>query len=269
MSEAVQPLESVEIAALSDFYDAAPDGIRRTLGITTEHVSDGLAAFVPASPALALNRILGLGICGPATEADVDRALGLFHRSGAERMFLQIHPGAASAGLTDLALEHGLTHYNNWYKLYHLLREVPPAETRLTIRKIGTNEARLFGPIPAAAFEWPAEAAEWIAATVGRKDWHHYMAFDSGEPVAAGAFFMSGREAWLDFAATIPSHRGLGAQSALLTVRLSDARRLGCRRAQVETAEPRPEFVAQSLRNVRKRGFHVAYKRANYILQSR
>ena len=50
---------------------------------------------------------------------------------------------------------------------------------------------------------------------------------------------------------------------AELQAMLNEAKRLGCTRAQVETAEPHPDKLAVSLKNSRAAGFDVAYVRAN------
>ena len=85
--------------------------------------------------------------------------------------------------------------------------------------------------------------------------------------ISAGAYYLSGDIAWLDFAATKPEYREKGAQSALLARRIDDAAAEGCRLFVVETAEQTPEKEAPSFRNMRRYGFEVAYTRPNYIMK--
>ncbi|MDP6124381.1 MAG: hypothetical protein QGH20_01335 [Candidatus Latescibacteria bacterium] len=105
-----------------------------------------------------------------------------------------------------------------------------------------------------------------VAATVGRPRWKHYMAFDGDTPVTTGALLAHGDIGWLDFAATLSTHRGMGAQSALTVRRLTDACDAGLKEVTVETVEQKPDKEAPSYRNMVRLGFEVLYSRPNFIL---
>ena len=66
--------------------------------------------------------------------------------------------------------------------------------------------------------------------------------------------------------ATVPSHRGKGAQGALLARRIADANESGARATVTETGRPEPGEEAKhpSYRNILRAGFEEAYVRINY-----
>ena len=101
---------------------------------------------------------------------------------------------------------------------------------------------------------------------MGRPGWEHYAAWDGDRLVATGGLFVAGRTAWFGLAATLDSHRGQGAQSALITQRFASARARGCEWIVTETAEQKPEHPAPSYRNLLRLGFTEAYMRDNYVV---
>ena len=265
----VGALEWCEIDAWRDLYAAAPRDVAAATGFRIEPVGPTVVLLAPALDVLALNRVVGLGVSEPASEALVDAALDVAVRAGVRRLFVQVVPTAAPPALGDWLTARGLRPYNAWVRL---ARAVSPdlaasvvAPTALRVDEIGTAEAAAFGRIVAAAFGWPATLERWAAASVGRAGWRHYMAYDGREPVATAAFRLAGGEAWFGFAATGELHRGRGAQSALLARRLRDAAAMGATRASLETAQPTPQRVAPSFRNVQRAGFATAYLRQNWL----
>lgn len=70
-----------------------------------------------------------------------------------------------------------------------------------------------------------------------RDGWHCYRASLAGREVACGSMLVCGKVALLGLDATVPEARGRGAQSALITRRLVDARRSGCEFAIAEVCD--------------------------------
>ncbi|NIR46762.1 MAG: GNAT family N-acetyltransferase, partial [Gemmatimonadetes bacterium] len=158
-------------------------------------------------------------------------------------------------------------HHNNWVKLYGQpqLESLPPFPDPLRVNRIHEDQAATFGGIVATAFAWPPDLADWVAATVGRPGWCHYLAFDADGPIATGAVYARDGTAWLDFAATLPAHRGRGAQTVLLAHRIREAAGQGARWLSAEAAEDRPDHPSPSLHNMLRLGLHEAYRRPNYV----
>jgi GNAT superfamily N-acetyltransferase len=258
-------LEAIEMAAWEDFYRAAPDETARRFGIQAASVGSGVLGMASTTDVLALNRVVGLGVRAPASERHLDRIVRAYREAGAPRFFVQVCPAAEPSDLPAWLESRGLRHYNNWVKLYRGVEPAVEASTDLRIEQIDGSRAAAFAAVCASCFDWPDFVREWVTALVERPGWHHYMAFDGERPAATGAFYARRADAWLDFASTLPEYRGRGAQSALISRRIEDARALGCRCLVVETAQQRPEREAPSYRNTLSFGFRVAYLRPNYL----
>jgi GNAT superfamily N-acetyltransferase len=113
------------------------------------------------------------------------------------------------------------------------------------------------------AYALPVEAEPFVARIV-ETPWEAWIAVSDDEPAAAGALYADGNGAYLGFAATVPEHRGKGAQNALLATRIHRARELGCRWVSTETGEQRPGDRSGSYRNILRAGFSEQYVVANF-----
>jgi GNAT superfamily N-acetyltransferase len=261
----VQTLETIDAAAALDMTRAAPPDVAGALGIAATAHGAAVAMMASRVDVLGLNRVAGLGVDAPATPWMLDTIIAGYRSAGVPRFFVQVSPSAQPAELTQWLAARGLAHYNNWMKLYRGLEDLPDARTDLAIEEISPEHAAAFAEICATAFDFPERSRPWLAASVGRPRWRHYMAFDGKTPAATGAMFVMDDVAWFGYATTAEIARRRGAQSALVARRLADARAMGCRWIVVETAEDKPDKRAPSFHNLRRLGFEVAYLRANYI----
>ena len=66
-------------------------------------------------------------------------------------------------------------------------------------------------------------------------------------------------------ASTLPTHRGQGAQSALLAMRVEDALAAGCRYLSAETGKPDPGEDNSSWNNMLRLGFRHLHDRSNWV----
>jgi GNAT superfamily N-acetyltransferase len=263
----VVALESAERDALVDLYRAAAPALAAASGLRVA-VAGATAFFtVPQVDVLALNRMVGLGLDGPPTAEAWAMWLDAIRSSGAPRFFVPVAPADRHGETTRMLEAAGLRPYNNWVRLERQLAAggIPPDDGGVEVRPIGPELAAAFGRIVAEAFHYPPSIASLAAQTVGRANWHHYMAFDDGVPVATGAMFLAGETAWFSFAATEERFRRRGAQRALVLRRLAEARDRGIERVSVETAEDSVRRDAPSFRNLRRLGFEIAYLRPNYL----
>ena len=149
--------------------------------------------------------------------------------------------------------------------MWHALETVPDASTGLRIERVGPEWAEVFGRLIVESFEFPDGLTGAAGVTIGASGWHHYIGFDGDIPVSTAAMRIEDGAAWFGFAATSPSHRGRGGQSAMFARRLHDAREAGCRFAVVETGEDTPEEPNPSYRNMLRAGFELAYFRHNWV----
>jgi GNAT superfamily N-acetyltransferase len=265
-SDLATHLESIEVAAWGDFHVAASGKTASACGIGANFAGPACGAIASEIDTLAFNRIIGLGMGDKATEKQLDKLIAPYRKQGAKRFFVQLCPAAIPDTIPSWLEERDFQYYNNWVKLYRGVDPCPPVETDLQVRLIGVEQAASFARIIISSFEWSEQLEPWVARTVGRPGWRHYMAFDGEIPAATAAIYIEGENGWIDFASTLPEYRGRGAQGTLVERRIKDAAALGCKRLVVETAEETPEHPSPSYRNMRRYGFEAAYLRPNYIM---
>jgi ribosomal protein S18 acetylase RimI-like enzyme len=226
---------------------------------------------IPEVDILAYNRVIGLGLEEPATQSHIRHIMRFFSGVGVTRFFVQVSPFAKPVDLIQTLERHGLTYYNNWAKLYRKAdAPIPSPQTDLTVIEIDQNYADLFGEIVIRPFGWDSYKdilSHLFSKTVGQPGYRHYFALDGETPVAAASLYVNRDSASLAMAATLEGYQGRGAQSALLTRRIQDAREMGCRHLFSETAEDTPNNDSPSFRNLRRYGFKLAYLRPNYLCQ--
>jgi GNAT superfamily N-acetyltransferase len=241
----MEPGERAELEAFRDWVAAAPGG-------PVESVQHGCAVAVRSAglQARELNRIVGL-----YDIADLDALAPLYSGSS---FWVSLDP---AAGLDDEVLARGFAADCAWQKF---ARGLEPVEARTDLRVADAESPADFGTAFAEGYGLPAALADFAAAVVGRTGWHCFVAYDGRAPVGAGALFESDDTGWLGAAATVPSHRGRGAQSAILAARVERARERGLRLLITETGVPRDGRPGASYRNIVTSGFEPTYVRPNY-----
>jgi len=243
--------ERVMLKASTAFSSAAQAG-----GATVLRVAEA-----PESP--MLNRVVGLGVEAPATEADVDEAL---RAMGVDVTFyVAVAPRARPAALPEWLRARGLEPGWGWMVFRRDVKPPAPATTNVCVVEVATiAHAEAFGRVVRAGFELPA-AIEPRLARIRHAGWRCWIALDGDEPAGAGALFAADGVAYLGFAATLPAHRGKGAQSALLAVRIRTAAELGCDIVITETGERRGDRPSNSYRNILRAGFTEDAITANWL----
>jgi GNAT superfamily N-acetyltransferase len=208
---------------------------------------DGLLAVSAGHPALA-----HLATISGVTEGNVAAAVELAYSAvwdGARPTILPTRPGAVEA----ILLAGGLTRGPDRMLALRRLGDGTPAAEPGVVPAVDTDG---FMAVLLAGYEVGGAVAAFIdaehrAAAVSR------FLVDRTAPVAAGAMTVHGDVVVVGGAATLPAHRGTGAQSALLRHRLAIAARAGCTLA-VATAEPDSTSAA----NLRRAGFRTVRRAA-------
>ena len=269
MSDGVLALERVNLEALGEEYRAAtPETVERC-GVVVRELEAGRLLAATRVDILELNRFLGVGLTSAPSDAALEEMIQVLAEVGSPRYFVPVAPTEASRDVGRRLEDLGLRSYNNWMRLTREVVDLPEvAPSSVTVARIGPADAAGFGRILAEAFGFSPTIAPLATAVIGRPAWHHYLAYENDEPVATAAMYVAGPGAWLGFAATLASHRGRGAQTALVIRRLQDAARENCRWVSVETAEETSEREVPSFRNLTRLGFSVAYRRPNYLWEA-
>src|SRR6185503_10778310 len=107
--------EDVEARAAASMTRAAPPEVAESLGLHTERMGSAWLLACRALDHGQMNRVIGLGLHEPATEADLDRAIEVFDRQGVKNFYLQITPNAEPPELRAWMSARGLiAHSRSW-----------------------------------------------------------------------------------------------------------------------------------------------------------
>ncbi|MBD3162657.1 MAG: hypothetical protein GF328_11180, partial [Candidatus Latescibacteria bacterium] len=204
-------LEEIEIALYRDLYAAVPPEVADRHGIRFDQRDDGTALTAREPDHPFFNRVLGVGLRRPPDGEWIDAQIARFESIGTRRWMLQIPPHLETPGLRDALARRGLVRHRGWAKHVGVPGDRAHRGTDLRIEAIDRSRGAIFAQICVAAFGVPSSFEPWIAASVGRPQWVHFLAFDRDEPVACAALFLAGSDAVLNFAATREEARGRGA----------------------------------------------------------
>jgi len=266
---AIVSMERVEREAWLDLFSVAPPEVIDSLGIRFAHLPAAAVFAAREAPLVEFNRALGLGLEQPVTEEALERVTAWLRANCSSARALQLAPPVLSEAVLNWMHKSGLqVEGAGWMKFWRSPSPVPdpPSSTTLVLRSAQPGDAADFGAVVQAGFGAPPPFANWFSGLVGRPKWRIYLAYDGRDPVASGALFIESGWAWVGIAATLPAYRRRGAQTALLSRRISDGLAAGVIGFTGETSEPVPGQQASqtSYRNLLRAGFCAAYTRPNY-----
>ncbi|MCW2622221.1 MAG: hypothetical protein JWL64_1823 [Frankiales bacterium] len=216
-------LEDVEAAAWTEQYaglDPELRGIAVRLGDL--HVF-GVGAW-GGSP--WHNTVTGLGLHGPVHEPSLDAALALLAKLGATRPVLQVLDDAVPAGVLAA---RGFTVAGP------LVRMSAPAVARPPHPKVRVVGPKAGATVASVCLKGFGQVDQrWWRAGLAREGWTQVVAYDGAVALGTGALLVSGAEAWLGSATTVPDARGRGVHAAVLGARIGLAAEQGATRVSAK-----------------------------------
>jgi len=266
-------LERAEARLSADIAEAILRGGREPTSFV-EPIGGGVAVF--AGRGSPINKVIGLGFDGTAEPPRLDAVEALFaarlspvQTEVATLADPALHAALGARGYRLAGFEHVLG--------LALSDPLPDVDEAISVAECGAHDAAHWldvvvtgfehpDDVPAAAVgqEFAREALERVfgdlAATPG---FHRYLARAGGTVAGGASMRVVDGVAQLCGAATLPTFRRRGVQTALLASRLRDARRAGCDVAVVTTAPG-----SKSQQNAQRRGFSLLYARALHVLAS-
>lgn len=232
-------------------------------------IAGAFAGSVPEVDVLAMNRVIGLGMSGEVKPKDIENIIKFYKTTGAKRFFVQLSPHVFQSDLPMMLRKAGFNIHNHWVKLMKKLNEpIALSPCGLRIERIADDyhQKQDYAHILYESFGWENPRLKmWLGKTFGQIGYRHYLAYQGDKPIAAAALHIMGGYASLAFAGTLPAYRGLGAQRALIELRLLEALEAGCDYIITETAVPTSANPAQSYKNMISHGFQEVYQRENWI----
>jgi hypothetical protein len=221
------------------------------------------ALATPTLDVVAVNRVIGLGLERPLDLTQIGEVGEFYRQSGCTRWFLDWSPEAR--------LEHprvledaGAVLRTESAKLIGDMSELRPVhrQSEIRVERITSHEREIFTTLVGSALGIPEAGQSEIVAAIDGAGWHYYLARIGESPVAGAAMYVNAGGAWFGFTGTREEFRCRGAQTALLTRRIFDARSLECSWVSAETFPPSP--ANPSLRNMTRLGMRVLYNRSVY-----
>jgi hypothetical protein len=262
-------IEFGEAKAQADISLCAPLEFSRTTRMETKRIGSVWVSMIPELDTTFYNRIVGLGIGEPATEAMLEEAIAVLQNAGCTNYMAQVSPLAQPAECKEWLIKRGLPPSRNWAKMVRGNEPAPVIATDLRVEKIGKGQADAFAGVVLKTFEMPPILRPLVKGFVGQPGWLHYLAYDGEKPVAGAAMFVMDEVGWLGFAGTLKKYRKRGGQGALFSRRIQDGLDLGCKWFVTETGEDTPKDPNPSYHNMLRSGFKLAYLRRNYVHQPR
>jgi GNAT superfamily N-acetyltransferase len=247
--------ELVEIEAQRRFY-AAGEGAEASV------VGGAVAVALPAAPTTMFNRVTGLGLAEPATEAHLDE-IDAFFTALHTRYAIAVAPHAQPPELTGLLAERGFTSGYAWTKFTRLLEDAHAGMTDLRVELVGPERGGDFARVVREAYVLPAGAPLEHAPEL--EGYSCFVAYAGDEPAAGAALVVHEGTAWFGFAATRPSFRRRGGQTALMAAQARHAAELGATLLVTESGERVEGRPSTSYRNILRNGFRPAYVRPNFV----
>ncbi|MGZ8694855.1 MAG: hypothetical protein ACXWYS_05390 [Gaiellaceae bacterium] len=257
MTGRMPPAELVEAEAYSAFFAVAE-------GAHVQRIAGAAALAMPSVPSPMLNRVSGLGLAEPASEAALEE-IDEFFAEHRVPYAIAVAPGAQPVELTGLLAERGFTSGYAWTKFSRGLEDPPHGMTDLDVRLIGREAGADFALVVREAYDMPPEAEEGLAETPSAGGFSCFVAYAGAEPAAAGVLVAVAETGWFGFGATRPAFRRRGGQGAVMAARIRHARELGLAELVTETGERVPGRSSNSYRNILRAGFRPAYVRPNFV----
>lgn len=262
----IEVMERVEAESLFQLENGAPESVRSGLGITAAHVAGGVLVAMRHDPVPLWSRAIGFGFDEPVTAGLLAELVDFHREHGSAVAIFQLAPAVLPDDWADIATAAGLRPGAHWVKLAHDLTRLPDADTDLRVTTVDAGSAAEWAVTLLRGFESAGKGLEeMFAATVHTPGFRLYAAWDGDDLVAAAMTYRRADVVHMSGAATLPSHRNRGAQSALLARRLADARAEGCTLAVAETGKEAPGQHNDSLRNMHRCGFRTLYARRNWL----
>ncbi|MER7891253.1 hypothetical protein ABTX15_15650 [Micromonospora sp. NPDC094482] len=268
MSEKLTPAlaEAAEAEFMYAYETGAPSVARERLGMAADRIGGGVVLSMRNDPVSYWSKALGFGFTEPVTRELVERIVAFYRAEGTPEAVIQIAPSALPPEWDDTRAAYGIEPTTSWVKLAAPIEQVRPGTgTRLRVGPVGEHDAAEWAQVLLRGFGMPTEGlAEMLTASVAHPQFHPYGVWDGPDLVAGANLFVHGPVGSLNSGATLPSHRKLGAQSALIAARAEAARAAGCRWLVAETGRPAEGATNQSLVNLERAGLRVRYVRQNW-----
>ncbi|MDT5066556.1 MAG: hypothetical protein QOK02_2711 [Mycobacterium sp.] len=259
--------EAVEAEFMYQYESMASASTKARLGISTARIGGGVVLSMRHDVTGYWSKALGFGFTEPVTSSLIDEVVSFYRAADSAGAVIQIAPTALPADWNEISLRHNISPESSWIKLGgrpDALRR--GQDTALRVGPVGPKQVEEWATVTLNGFGMPLEGlVEMMAASAANPDFRPYAAWDGDEIVATANLFIRNGVASLNSAATLPTYRNRGAQSALIDARAKEAAHAGCRWAVAECGKTGDAAANPSLNNLLRAGMRPLYTRQNWI----
>jgi hypothetical protein len=273
--------ESIEAELMYLGEKSAPAEAASALGIAVTRLRDGVVVSMRNDPAAYWSAALGFGFAEPVTEELIDEIVDFYRGNGDTYASIKLAPSVLPPDWERICAKHGLrAATSRTCKLAAPLDEVSaqlraqaevegrePHESKLRVARVPEEELEAWAEMLVRAFAMPdpgGHLAAMIAAFGRDPAARPFGVWDGPDLVAGANLLVHGTVASLNTGATLPSHRELGAQSALIAARVHAAAEARCRLIVSEAGEPAAGATNPSLSNLQRAGLKLLYPRQGW-----
>jgi GNAT superfamily N-acetyltransferase len=256
--------DQLEVSAFASFGALAPHAVVDAHGLERARIAGTLAFASRARVGRVYNHVFGAGLEQDLSPAGLRALVRFCDMAGAKACTISLPAGPRAADIGRMLAADGFVIHEPVLRLVREATPAPAAPTQLKVRELTAPDAIDFGTVLGSVFPFPAGSIAWFARLVQAPQWRCFGAFDGQAMVGCGAMFTHGAHAWFGMGATLSSHRGRGAQSAILAARINAARAAGVTLMAAETSDDTPEKPNSSTHNAERLGFRRLYLRPSY-----
>lgn len=255
-----------EAHAYAQLLKFASAKLRDRHGLAVHRVGE-VTAFVATGVAgsLMLNRVLGLGLETPVSDAQLLELDTLYRRSGVPTHAIELSPHAQPADLASRARVAGYLPFKKTTMMLREVGELAVPACKYDVRRVGVDHAASFASLTCGLFALEQPFPCLLEASFVNPCWQHWMAFDGDLPVATAMTCLHGEVAWIGWVATAVAYRGHGIQASLTAAQTRAAQHAGARWVTLETALAAKRQPGPSQRNYLRLGWTALYDRVVYL----
>ncbi|MEV6636199.1 GNAT family N-acetyltransferase [Actinoplanes sp. NPDC051470] len=256
--------EQSEAHAFLDLVNASSPEQRHRYGLEGITIG-GVAVLSRPGPDMSF-WCQAVGFETPPTADLIGEIIEHYRARGVAQARLIIPPQARTDEWAPIADKYGLTEGGGSLKLaVHAPFEVPADPPGLRTALVTPDEAEQWSAVMWGVFGMSTPAnIDLTAAALSQPHFRAYACWDRDEIVATGLVRLHPEAAHLFSGATVPAHRGRGAQAAIIAARMAAAQEAGCPVIVVETGTA-PDGYNVSARNLIRAGFVPQYERQTWL----
>jgi hypothetical protein len=263
--------ETAEAEFMYQYETMASSPTQAALGVAAARIGGGVALSMRNDVTGYWSKALGFGFTEPITEQLIDQLIDFYRAEGSTGTAIQIAPAALPTQWPSICARHDIRPDSHWIKLGCAIEDFQPGQrTDLRISLVEEEDFSRWASTALRGFSMPEQdLADMIAAGLAHPNFRPFAAWDGDEIVATANLFIHGEMGSLNTAATLPTHRNRGAQSALIAGRAKEAANAGCGFLCAETGAPGAGEINPSLNNLVTAGLKPLYHRQNWTWSPR